>query len=460
MNSHTTIQKEPVKIELEHDDIATEATGFEAVAHAAPVWLGSLRAAAKENYSALGMPTLRHEEWRSTDLAPLRKCAFVPAAAREAHVSPEQLQALRLSGIDGPVMVFVAGRFSLNLSRLTNLPAGLQVMSLDVAATTHAELLREHFERDGAGQSEAFSSLNAALTEGGAFVHIARGAQIAEPLTILSVSVPRPGEKSVPMTNPRNIIIAEAGCSATVIEQYVSLGEGVSFTNAVTDVTVAENANLEHYLIEQESSEAFNVSVLRSRQRKDSRFASHTVLFGGRLVRNNVHPILDGSPCECLINGLFVGAGSQHMDNHMRVEHAKPHGDSRQFYKGILAEKATGVFSGRIIVHEGAQKTDAKQSNQNLLLSKDASISTRPQLEIYADDVKCTHGATIGQLDDNALFYLRSRGLSETAARNMLIYAFAGESLDRMQCEAMREALGHMLYERLPHGELVEPIRG
>lgn len=429
---------------------------IEHAANAAPQWLSEQRSAAFDNFRTLGMPTLKHEEWRATDLAALKAIAFAPASEHAANVTEQDIAALRFEQIDGPVMVFVGGRFSLELSSLAKLPKGLTVSTIEDAMDAHAALITPHFERDGAGQTEAFSSLNAALTEGGAFVHVARDAQVETPLTILSFSVP--GEMPT-MTNPRNIIVAEAGCKATIIEHYVSLGEGVTFTNAVTDAVIGENAHVEHYLVEQESVAAFNISVLRSRQKRDSRFASHTILLGGRLVRNNVHPILDGEPCECLVNGLYVGNGTQHMDNHMRVEHAKPHGDSRQFYKGILGDKATGVFSGRIVVHEGAQKTDAKQSNMNLLLSDTAKVSTRPQLEIYADDVKCTHGATIGQLDDNALFYLRSRGLTPTAARNMLIYAFAGESLERMQLEPMREVLSGLLFERLPHGDITEPAK-
>jgi Fe-S cluster assembly protein SufD len=215
---------------------------------------------------------------------------------------------------------------------------------------------------------------------------------------------------------------------------------------------------VDHYLLEQESVESFHVSSLRVRQMRDSRFASHTVLLGGRLVRNNVHAVLDGQGCQCLINGLFVPTGAQHMDNHMRVEHAQPHGDSRQFYQGILNGRATGVFSGRIVVHPGAQKTDAKQTNKNLLLSDDAHIDTRPQLEIYADDVKCTHGATIGQLDEQAVFYLRARGITEAAARALLIHAFAGESLDRMKIEPVRAYLDSILLKRLPGGELLERL--
>ena len=452
----SVLERKPVTIDL-NSDVSLATSPFEQAMErafdAAPSWLREARAAAWANFDRLGVPTLKHEEWRATNLAELMKQSFAMPGEHGTKVSLTQMTSLQLSGVDGPTMVFVNGRFAPELSSHSQLPNGVVVMPLDEAIARHDASIRPHFERDGIAQSEAFSSLNAALTNGGAFVHVARNLRVDEPIIVLSIHVPTGAPV---MTHPRNVIICEDGCHAKIIERHVFLGDGAAFTNAVTDVIIGEQAHVEHYFIEQESFAAYNISVLRSRQRRSSRFASHTVLLGGKLVRNNVHPILDGEPCECLVNGLFVGGGSQHMDNHMRVEHAKPHGDSRQFYKGILADKATGVFSGRIIVHPGAQKTDAKQSNQNLLLSTTASMTTKPQLEIYADDVKCTHGATIGQLDNDALFYLRSRGLSAIDARNMLIFAFASESLERMELGAMRTALQQLVFERLPHGELLE----
>ena len=220
---------------------------------------------------------------------------------------------------------------------------------------------------------------------------------------------------SVPlMTHPRNLIVAEENSQATVIEDYVSLGdERRRFSNTVTELVAGDNSVVSHYMIERENLQAFNVSTLRIQQGRGANVSSHSVLLGGALVRNNVHPVLAGEGGECLINGLFIGHGRQHLDNYMLVEHASPHCGSRQFYNGILDGHAHGVFHGRIIVHKDAQKTDAKQTNRNLLLSDDAQIDTKPQLEIYADDVKCTHGATIGQIEENALFYLRSRGIDE-----------------------------------------------
>jgi len=241
------------------------------------------------------------------------------------------------------------------------------------------------------------------------------------------------------------LIVAEENSQAAIMEDYVSLGGGVAFCNSATELVASDNAVLSHYMIEQEHRETFNVSTLRIQQGRSSTVASHSVLAGGALVRNNVHPVLAGEGSECLINGLFVGAGRQHIDNYMLVEHASPHCGSRQFYNGILDDHAHGVFHGRIIVHKQAQKTDAKQTNRNLLLSDDAQIDTKPQLEIYADDVKCTHGATIGQIEGDALFYLRSRGIDEASARRLLLVAFASECLERMKEGGIRKHIEKLI---------------
>jgi Fe-S cluster assembly protein SufD len=251
------------------------------------------------------------------------------------------------------------------------------------------------------------------------------------------------------MVHPRNLLILEQETEATIIEEYVSLGGGTVLCNSATELIAGESATVSHYMIEREHQEAFNVSTLRIQQGRSANVASHSLLLGGGLVRNNVHPVLAGAGGECLINGLFFGDGRQHLDNYMHVEHASPHCSSRQFYNGILDGHAHGVFHGRIVVHKDAQKTDAKQTNRNLLLSDDAQIDTKPQLEIYADDVKCTHGATIGQIDENALFYLQSRGIDEISARRLLLLAFASECLGRMKPGAARARAEHLIHEHL-----------
>jgi len=262
------------------------------------------------------------------------------------------------------------------------------------------------------------------------------------------------------MAHPRNLILAEDHSQVTVVEDYISVKSGVMFSNVVTELYAGQDAVVAHYMIEREDTQALNVSTLRIEQQRNANVESHSLLLGGALVRNNVHPVLAGEGGECLINGLFIGKGRQHMDNYMLVEHAQPHCNSRQFYNGILDEQAHGVFHGRIIVHKDAQKTDAKQTNRNLLLSDEAQIDTKPQLEIYADDVKCTHGATIGQVEENALFYLRSRGLDEIAARRLLLYAFASECLERMRTGPVRNYLEALTPSWLPEGTAVVEAAG
>jgi Fe-S cluster assembly protein SufD len=252
------------------------------------------------------------------------------------------------------------------------------------------------------------------------------------------------------MIHPRNLVVVEEESQATIIEEYVSLEDsGVLLCNSATELIAGESATVSHYMIEREHTEAFNISTLRIQQDKSANVASHALLLGGGLVRNNVHPVLAGEGGECLINGLFIGQGRQHLDNYMHVEHASPHCNSRQFYNGILDGHSHGVFHGRIVVHKAAQKTDAKQTNRNLLLSDDAQIDTKPQLEIHADDVKCTHGATIGQIDADALFYLQSRGIDEASARKILLLAFAGECLEHMKLGPAREHAERLIQSHL-----------
>ena len=434
---------------MEHHARLIEAAGSDGA------WVREIRERALDRFDAMGYPTNRDEEWKFTNVAPIARTHF-ELAGTPPLVTPANVKRFAIPGL-APVatVVFINGHFSPALSSLDGLPRGVQVLPLNDAMESQRELIRPHLDGHSlhASKADAFTWLNTAFAEGGAFIHVAKGKALAQPIELLSIT----GGSAKPlMTHPRNIIIADEGSEFTVVERYVSLSDDAYFTNAVTDILACESAIVNHYLIEEEGAAGYNISTLRTRQLRSSNLSSHTVLLGGKLVRNNVHAILDGEGCECLINGLYIGSDAQHMDNHMRVEHAKPHGDSRQFYKGILNDQSTGVFSGRIIVHPGAQKTDAKQTNKNLLLSDQAHVDTKPQLEIYADDVKCTHGATIGQLDEQAIFYCRARGISNDAARSMLIHSFAGESLERMKSPAIRRYLDEILFSRLPGGELLE----
>src|SRR5437879_4152977 len=413
-----------------------------------PAWLRALRERGFARFCEVGFPTTKNEDWRFTNVNAIAQTPFQIArdARQSGAVYGDTLDGCRIPGAAGQ-LVFVNGRFAADLSEFGTLPEGVRVGSLAQALAQDGASPESHLGRYLNIERDAFAALNTAFIEDGAYVYLPRRTVLEAPIYLLFISIPTQHPE---MTNPRNLIVAEDATEASIVEDYVSLGSGISFSNAVTELVAGEDAIISHYLLEREDRQAFNVSTLRTQQARSSNVSSHSVLLGGGLVRNNVHPVLAGEGGECLINGLFIGNGSQHMDNYMLVEHASPHCSSRQFYNGILDGHSHGVFHGRIIVHKDAQKTDAKQTNRNLLLSDDAQIDTKPQLEIYADDVKCTHGATIGQVDENALFYMRSRGIEEASARGLLLLAFANECLDRMKCQPIRDYLQDLVPGWLP----------
>jgi Fe-S cluster assembly protein SufD len=396
-------------------------------------WLQRLRENAFARFSEVGFPTTHDEDWRFTNVSSIARTEFV-LARRLANPALADLSHWLLDGA-AATLVFVDGQFAPELSSVDSLPIGLELSNLKHVIATGSAAFEDHLGRYVDVQRDPFCALNTAFLEDGAFVHISRGTTLDKPIHLLFIST---GHDAPTMVHPRNLVFAEQETQIQVVEEYVSLGTGETLSNSVTELVVSENATVSHYMIEREDPASFNISTLRIQQDRSANVATHSILLGGGLVRNNVHPVLAGEGGECLINGLFLGNGQQHLDNYMYVEHASPHSSSRQFYNGILDGHAHGVFHGRIVVHKNAQKTDAKQTNRNLLLSDDAQIDTKPQLEIYADDVRCTHGATIGQIEETALFYLRSRGIDELAARRMLLVAFANECVERMTPGAAR----------------------
>jgi Fe-S cluster assembly protein SufD len=434
------------------ENYAESFSGLEkSAASREPSWLRKLRQEGFARFGETGFPTLRDEDWRFTNISALAKTAF--RLSRNGHGLPTQkdIERYRVAGACCR-LVFVDGIFAPGLSTVGKLPHGVKAGSLADAIAREPGAVEQHLGKYLNIQRDAFCALNTAFIEDGGYVHIAKGVVAEEPIHLLFVSVARDVST---MNHPRNLIVAEENSQATILEDYVSLGDpregSRALSNTATEIVAGDHAVVSHYMIEREDVRAFNISTLRIQQGRGADTASHSLLLGGALVRNNVHPVLAGEGGECLINGLFIGGGRQHLDNYMLVEHASPHCGSRQFYNGILDGQAHGVFHGRIIVHKDAQKTDAKQTNRNLLLSDNAQIDTKPQLEIYADDVKCTHGATIGQMDENSLFYLRSRGIDESSARRLLLEAFAGECLDRMKQGPARTHV-----EGLIHGHLLE----
>ncbi|MGA3033545.1 MAG: Fe-S cluster assembly protein SufD [Terracidiphilus sp.] len=415
-----------------------------------PLWMQQLREDGWARFTARGFPTTHDEDWRFTNLAPLARIPFRRAEKVEAGFLAKELEAHRLMGA-ACQLVFVNGHFAPELSDVASLPRGLEWCALKRAVDCGLEAcapggIEQHLGRYADVRRDVFAALNTALWEDGAYLRIRRGVAIEHPVHLLYITA---GSGDEIMTHPRTLVVAEEQSQVAIVEDYVSIGVEAGFSNAVTELVAADGAVVSHFLVERENLASFNVSTLRIEQGRASNVASHSILTGGGLVRNNVHPVLAGEGAECLINGLFVGDGHQHIDNYMLVEHARPQGASRQFYNGILAGHARGVFHGRIVVHKDAQKTDAKQTNRNLLLSDAARIDTKPQLEIHADDVKCTHGATIGQIEEEQVFYLRSRGFPEVEARNLLLYAFAAECLDRMKEPAARAFAERLIEQRL-----------
>lgn len=419
-------------------------------------WLKNLREGAYSQFVEKGFPTTHDEDWRFTNVSSIAQTPYVLAAKNAAVVSESEAAPYRLED-SACQLVFVDGWYQPTLSRVDSLPRGLEVSSLAAAIQDAPDSVRDQLGHYLSRRMDAFGALNTALFGDGALIRIGHGALIEKPISLLYLT----SSGDFPLMNhPRNLVIAERGSQAAVVEDYVSFGDGATFSNSITELVADEEAVVSHYLIEREGARAANVSTLRIEQARASNVTSHSVLVGGNLVRNNVHPVLAGRGAECLINGLFIGNGQQHLDNYMLVEHVGQFCSSRQFYNGILDDHARGVFHGRIIVHKDAQRTDAKQTNRNLLLCDDARVDTKPQLEIYADDVKCTHGATIGQLDENQLFYLQARGIGEDAARRVLLYAFAGECLQRMADKSVREKISRLIHKRLASPSLADLTEG
>jgi Fe-S cluster assembly protein SufD len=412
-----------------------------------PRWLQDLRARAAASFAALGFPTVRDEEWRFTNVAPIAAAEFRPAGDDAARLTEADLEGYLYSDAAHRIVI-VNGRFSAELSRAMNLPAGVRVGSLAAAVTEQAEVVQRYLGQLADFGTRAFPALNTALATDGAYLYIPDGVVLAEPIHLLFVTTGSEG--AVPlMANTRALIVAGERTEARIVETYVGPRGAAYFTNAVSEVFAGENAVLDHYKIQEESVDAFHIASMHVHAARSSNFSSHSFSLGGRLVRNDVVAHLDGEGAECTLNGLYLADGERLVDNHTTIDHAKPHCPSHEIYKGILGGRARAVFNGKIVVRQDAQKTDAKQTNRALLLSDNASINTKPQLEIFADDVKCTHGAAIGQLDEDALFYLRARGLTYFEARDMLIHAFAGDILHRVKIEPLRQALEAELYAQL-----------
>ncbi len=416
-----------------------------------PAWLTMLREASIARFAELGFPTTSDEQWRHTNVSAIATTPFKLGGSDSAEGASELIEQCVFQGDTACRLVFVDGRYSAEHSKRSAQLAGVMVCNLGEALGEHEQIVRTHFERCAEDSSQAFAALNTAFAEQGGFIFVPRGVAVADPIHLLFVSTGAGGPR---MTHPRNLIVVEESGQLTVVETHAGVAGSKYFTNAVADIVAGENATVDHCKVERESEQSYHVSHLRIHQERSSNVTSHVVSIGGELVRNNIQAVLDGEGCHCTLNGLTMIGGDQHVDNNLWVEHAKPHCNSWEYFKNILDDRSKSVFAGRIHVRKDAQKTDAKQTNMNLLLSDDAVADSKPQLEIFADDVKCTHGATIGQVDPEAIFYLMSRGIGREAAKNVLVCAFAGESLDQIKIAPLREQLGRIVLGRLSDGHL------
>ena len=408
--------------------------------------VGSLRARAFARFSEVGLPTTKLEPWRFTNVSPISERRFTMATTHVVDASA--LSPFVLPGVDGPRVVSIDGRYVDGLSSVAGMPAGVEIGSLTTALATDGQLVESQLSRlagfDDAAQ--AFTALNTSLFQDGVVVRIPDNTVVEAPIHLLFASTGR----SDVMSHPRVLVTVGRNSHARIIESYAGLGDGAYLTNVVTEVIAQDGAVVDHYKLLRESVEAYHVASMHLWLERSSTFSSHSITMGGAITCNHVSAQLQGEGAECTLNGLYLANSARLVDNHTTITHAKPHCNSHELYKGILDDRARAVFNGKIIVEVDAQKTDAKQTNKALLLSEDAQINTKPELEIFADDVRCTHGATIGQLDPDSLFYLRSRGLDVEQARNVLIHAFASDLLNRIAIEPIRRQLDAVLLQQLP----------
>ncbi len=412
-----------------------------------PEWLEPLRRAAADRFAAVGFPATRDEEWRFTPIGPITQTTWRPSPGVAARVAAEQLAPFVFGHPEWSTLVFVNGAYSEPLSRTAELPRGVRVGSLAEALRTDGAVLQTHLARHAPLEGSPFTALNTAGFRDGGLVHVPAGLDLERPVHFVFLTT---ADAEGTAIHPRNLIVVERGARASVIESYVTLApDGVYWTNPVTEVAAAAGSWLEHTRIQRESERAQHVALTHVDQERDSHYRSFSMAMGGALARHNLHVRLNDENIETLMYGLYLTRGDQVVDNHTAIFHDQPNCRSWEVYKGVLDGRSRAVFNGKVLVQPVAQKTDAKQTNRNLLLSDLAKVDTKPQLEIFADDVKCTHGATVGRLDDVALFYARSRGVPKEAAERLLTYAFAAEVIEEVALEPVRRELDRLVLERL-----------
>ena len=417
-----------------------------------PPWARALRRTALERFLTYGFPTTKNEDWHFTSVARIAESDFLTLTAPGGDIREDDLAQFTFGHTEWCTLTFVNGRFDPDLSDLGAMPPGVRVVPMDSAWREMPELLERYVGKIASFDepAQAFTALNTAYMVDGAVVHVAKDVTVAQPIHLLFISDAMAARG---VMYPRNLIVVDQNAKATVVETYAALGDAHYFTNAVTEVAIADGATLTHLKLQRESQRAFHVATIDVRQGRDSHYVSFSFGTGGALSRSNIYTTLGGEGCGATLNGLYMLDGDQHMDHQTLIEHEKPNCYSREVYKGVLDGTSHGVFNGKVYVDPDAQKTDGKQTNNTLLLSEKAQVDTKPQLEIFADDVKCTHGATVGRLDQTALFYMKSRGVSGELARKLLTYAFAADVIETIEVDAVREGLERLTLDRFTKTE-------
>jgi len=408
-------------------------------------WLSTLRQDAVSRFREQGLPSQKDEDWKYTSLRPITGSRFTLPVSSPT-LSQEQMEKARVPGLDAARLVFVNGRYQEALSDLGGLNKGVRLLPISEAIQQDPEALHARLGRQSGLDYTPFTALNNAFVADGTLLEIDANVQCKTPIELLFISAP--GDQAY-VFHPRVLIQMGRGSEATVLEHHVGLDNAANFNNVVTEIALGAQSQLTHYLLQRQSNQGFHIGGVHVQQARDSRYVNHNVNLGAALARHDINIRLAEEGAETVLNGLYMVGDRQHVDNHTCVDHAAPHTNSDESYKGVLDGRGRAVFNGRVVVHKHAQKIDAGQKNDNLLLSKMAEVDTKPELEIYADDVACSHGATIGQLDDAALFYLRSRGIDEDKARDLLTYAFAESIIERMGLVEVREWLSHLVVNRV-----------
>jgi len=427
----------PSSIQVYREDFERQESG--------PAWLDDLRGKAITRFETLGYPTTKNEDWHFTSVAPIAEHSFRLSTLHSADalgVKAADLDRFGFGQADWHRLVFINGVFDESLSSFEDGGGAVRVGSLADAIKSGEPAVQQHLGKIAKFEQYTFTALNTAFISDGAFIELARDAVVDQPIHLVFIS----GGEGV--SHPRNLIVAGRHSRVAIIESYVSLRDSEYFTNPVTEIVVGEGAHIDHYKLQRESESAFHVGTVQIREERDSQLHSFSFTVGGALARTNVYTSLDGDAATCTLNGLYLTDGTQHIDNQTSIEHIAPNCPSHEVYKGVLDGRSHGVFNGKVYVHPEAQKTDGKQSNNNLLLSPTARVDTKPQLEIFADDVKCTHGATVGRLDELAMFYLNSRGIGRETARTLLTYAFAADVLETIELEPLKKELEKMVLAR------------